>query len=152
MHEQYVASGGRAELIEFGSFGSDAHGMFGSRAGEAIWQPVVEKFMRQIGLPTEVVFPEYAPAKKMPMPPVSQFAKLDAVEQVPYLSPKGRDGYEAFLSKPKPRAFALSVTGAWSWATLGEDPLRQALENCNKRSKTLCRLYAVDDQVVWSEP
>ena len=33
----------------------------------------------------------------------------------------------------------------------GEDPLRRALNNCNRRGDGACRLYAVDDHVVWKE-
>jgi len=75
---------------------------------------------------------------------------LQDVEAIPFLKAGGRDGYRAFLSKSFPRAFALSPTGAWGWAEMGDDPMARALANCNRNSKDLpCRLYAVDDGVVW---
>jgi hypothetical protein len=62
----------------------------------------------------------------------------------------GREGYKTFLSKQFPRAFAVSSSGAWGWAEMGDDPLARALANCNRNSKNQpCRLYAVDDGVVW---
>jgi dienelactone hydrolase len=149
MHEQYVGAGGKAELVAFGSFGSDAHSTFGSRHGESIWQPAVEKFMHQVGLPTDIIFPEYAPPMRLATPATSGFAGLLEIEKVPHVSDKGREGYQVFLSKQQPRAFAVSEAGAWGWAEAGDDPLQRALDNCNKRSKEQCRLYAVDDQVVW---
>lgn len=150
LHEYYVAAGGRAELVAFGDFGGDAHGMFGSRAGESIWQPRVQAFMRSIDLPTEVKFPELVSVRNLPIPARTHFADLQDVEAIPYLRAGGRDGYRAFLSKSLPRAFALSPTGAWGWAEMGDDPLERALANCNRNSKDQpCRLYAVDDGVVW---
>ncbi len=59
MHKAYTAAGGQAQLIAFGTFGSDAHALFASRAGEAIWQPDMTKFLQALGLPHEVVFPQY---------------------------------------------------------------------------------------------
>ena len=42
--------------------------------------------------------------------------------------------------------------GSWGWAFEGDDPLRRALDNCNRNpaSKGECRLYSVGDYVVWS--
>lgn len=150
LFENYVAAGGQAELIAFGQFGTDAHAMFGSRAGAAIWQPRVERFMRSIGLATELIYPEFGLVRTMPVPPATDFAALADVDQVPYLKTSGREGYQAFLSKQIPRAFAISASGAWGWANMGDDPLERALANCNKYAKGQpCRLYSVDDQVVW---
>ena len=47
------------------------------------------------------------------------------------------------------RAFALSPGGAWGWAAEGDDPTLRALSSCQKQSREPCRLYAVDDDVVW---
>jgi hypothetical protein len=33
--------------------------MFASRAGEAIWQPEMTKFLQALGLPHEVVLPQH---------------------------------------------------------------------------------------------
>lgn len=51
MHLRYTERGGRARLIAFGSFGSDAHALFGGRAGWSIWLPEVERFFRELNLP-----------------------------------------------------------------------------------------------------
>ena len=64
MHEKFTAAGGRAELVAFGHFGSDAHSMFGSRAGASIWQPELTRFLAAVGLPHEVV--GGAPPRKDP--------------------------------------------------------------------------------------
>lgn len=51
MFAQYVASGGRARLVAFGTFGADSHRLFGSENGVPIWLPEVEKFFAELGLP-----------------------------------------------------------------------------------------------------
>ena len=53
MFDSYTAAGGKARLVAFGTFGSDAHAMFGSAAGVSIWQPEVSKFLASVGLPSE---------------------------------------------------------------------------------------------------
>ena len=152
MFDNYVAAGAPAKLVAFGKFGSDAHAMFGSRQGSDIWQPRVEAFMQTLGLPTGVVFPQFAPAPPLPVPPASNFAVVTEVDKLPHVSDKGREGYKNFLNKQFPRAFAIAASGAWGWAEMGDDPLQRALDNCKKYAKsTPCRLYAVDDQVVWNQ-
>jgi hypothetical protein len=81
----------------------------------------------------------------------TDYASVDNVEAVPYLKDGGRDAYRTFLTKSLPRAFAVSPGGAWSWAEDGDDPVAQVLENCQKNSDTPCKLYAVNDYVVWSD-
>lgn len=148
-HQAYVDAGGRAEMIAFGAFGADAHGMFASPDGLAIWWPSVEAQLQQHGMPTALTFPQYGAAGKTPRPEPTQWADLKAIDQIPYLKDGGKKGYGVFLEKPLPRAFALSSTGAWGWAHGGEDPLGSALGHCQKNSKSPCLLYAVDEHVVW---
>jgi dienelactone hydrolase len=151
MFEKYTAAGGQAELVAFGVFGNDSHAMFGSRGGEAIWQPKVQIFMQKLGLPTDVIFPEFATTPPMSIPPVTNFADASDVNAVPYIGEEGREGYKNFLTKQYPRAFVISESGRWSWAEMGDDPLKRALDICRKNSAMECRLYAVDDQVVWKK-
>lgn len=51
MYDQYRASGGQVTLVAFGKFEPDSHMMFGSRRGDAVWQPEVTKFLQGLGLP-----------------------------------------------------------------------------------------------------
>jgi dienelactone hydrolase len=52
MHAAYVGAGGRATLVAFGTFtAGDAHGLFGSRAGQPIWLPAFDRFAAGLGLP-----------------------------------------------------------------------------------------------------
>jgi dienelactone hydrolase len=146
MHEAYVKAGGHAKLVAYGPFRKDAHGMSGSREGVRVWWPETEKFLKDIGLPTE---PVVALTDEYSMP-ATNYAALDNIEAVPFLRDGDREQYRTFLGKPFPRAFAMSSTGAWSWAEDGDDPVGQALANCQKSSSVPCKLYAVNDHVVWA--
>lgn len=146
LHQAYTAGGGRATLITFGPFKNDAHAMSGSRDGVRIWWPETEKFLRRIGMPSEELF---SLAEEI-VPPKTGYAVLDDVDALPYLKGQGREQYRIFLGKTMPRAFALSPSGAWSWTEDGDDPAARALENCQKNSALPCKLYAVDDYVVWN--
>ncbi|MGE5621810.1 MAG: alpha/beta hydrolase family protein, partial [Bacillota bacterium] len=55
MYDAYVRAGGQARLVAYGPFKKDAHGMSGSRDGVQIWWPETEKFLRELGMPTEPV-------------------------------------------------------------------------------------------------
>lgn len=145
MRDAYVHAGGNAKLVTFGAFKKDAHGMSSSRDGVQIWWPEVEAFLQQVGMPTREVY-SLPPAMKLPK---TDFAAIDNVDAIPYLTKKGREEYRAFLTKSSPRAFAISTTGAWSWAEDGDDPEQSAVANCNKISREPCKLYTVDDDVVW---
>lgn len=145
-HQAYQAAGGKARLISYGVFnGGDAHSMFSSSRGVSIWWPETEKFLNEVGLPTEIVFD----VEVTPRPPKTGFAAIQDVGGVPYLKEKGRENYTKFLTMPHPRAFAIANTGNHGWAFEGADPLDRALNNCASTAKKPCRLYAVDDDVVW---
>ncbi len=147
MHDAYVRAGGKASLIAYGSFKQDAHAMVGSRYGVQVWWPETEKFLQQIGMPTQQVLAlDDGPA----LPP-TDYAVLENVEAVPFLHESGRAGYRTFLTKSFPRAFAVAPNGVWSWAEEGDDPAQRVLANCEAASKQACQLYALDDYVVWNE-
>ncbi|NEX63770.1 dienelactone hydrolase family protein [Noviherbaspirillum galbum] len=147
MYDAYNQAGGHAKLVAFGAFKKDAHGMSGSRDGVKIWWPETEKFLREVGMPTE---PVIALSDEIKIPK-TEFASIENIGAVPYLRDRGREQYKVFLSKPFPRAFAVSPTGAWSWAEDGDDPVEQVLAECQKNSSQPCKLYAVDNNVVWAD-
>jgi hypothetical protein len=82
------------------------------------------------------------------------------VDSVPLLNERGRQGYREWLTKKPPRAFAIAEDGSWNstWGTnprnAGDprDPAERAIAHCQRRGLSSCRLYAVDDTVVWSAP
>lgn len=86
----------------------------------------------------------------MPPPAPTQFAVLTDVEAVPRLGDTAKALYREWLTKPFPRAVAISDKGALARG-YGSQGMETALRNCEKFNHP-CRLYAVDDQVVWTAP
>lgn len=147
MHERYVSAGGSAELVAYGAFGQDAHNMLGSAEALPLWVPRLDAFLARLGMPHTDVNPEYMPT---PVPPASGYAAIDDAQALPYLGVAGQAYYKKFLERPLPRAFAIGMHSAAS-TTGGFDPIAQAIKLCSQRSPG-CRLYAVDDTVVWTRP
>jgi dienelactone hydrolase len=146
MHDAFEQAGGKAQLVEYAPFKRDSHGMLASRDGEKVWLGDTMRFLEQVGMPTEVVYKVPEP----PMPQPTNFAKVEDVEAVPFLSENGKRAYAEYLTKMTPRAFAVSASGAWCWAEEGEDPDARALATCSAKSDKPCRLYSVDEHVVWN--
>ena len=145
---QYSRASGQAELVALGAFGSDSHDMLSFLESLPLWMPKVDAFLARIGMPSTPVYPDYLPRA---VPPATRWAELADVAAVPFLSDAGRALYQHFLQAPRLRAVALAPNGSISEASGGYDPLGYALRNCG-RSSSQCRLYAVNDDVVWSGP
>lgn len=148
MFDNYTAAGGQAELVAYGRFMSDSHNMLGFPEGLRIWAPKVDAFLIQVGLPSKITHPEYLPTD---FPQPSNFAEIDDVDAVPYLTDVGRNTYRKFLSDPMPKVFVVSPTGLAASFNGGFDPLGRALSTCQKYSQK-CKVYAVDDYVAWTQP
>jgi dienelactone hydrolase len=148
MYAAYVDHGAAAKMIDYGAYKNDAHRLVVDRDGIAIWWPSVDAFLARIGMPTR---PEYR-VQEPAMPQPSGYAAVDAINAVPYLDSAGRAAYRKFLHQYPSRAFAVASSGAWSWAEGGDDPMSVALANCSKENHgDPCYLYAVNDEVVWSD-
>jgi dienelactone hydrolase len=153
MHQKYIEKGANAKLIAYGNFGSDAHSMFGSRDGEKIWQPEVTQFLTSIGMPSEVksAFAKFASiSSDVLRPQATDFAALADDSKVPFIPNERRSTYKDYLTKTSPRAFAVAPNGALGWANGGDAPTQRALEFCNRRGQGQCKLYSVDEDVVWN--
>ncbi len=48
LHAAFTAAGGRAELVRLGAFGEDGHRLFPSRAGSAVWGPVLDGWLTRL--------------------------------------------------------------------------------------------------------
>ncbi len=150
MHQSYVNAGGRARLVAFGRFGTDAHGLFSSRSGPPVWLPEVEKFLIELELPYQKIHKIPLAAHETPVPAPTGFAAEEDEKALPYVKQTGRDGYQKYRGSDAPKAFAVSQTGAWAFSAARPDAMKRALERCNQSAKNdKCRLYAVDDEVVW---
>ncbi|GLU33616.1 hypothetical protein Busp01_34580 [Trinickia caryophylli] len=145
MYGRYTAAGGHAQLVDYGAFQKDAHAMTASGAGLPLWMAKADAFLASIGMPSREVGPEYLPR---PAPKASGYATIDDVDAIPYLSARERASVHAgYLAAPAPKAMAIGSTNG-TWASGGFDPARSAMQRCWSTSR-YCRLYAVDNTVVW---
>src|SRR4029078_5872847 len=93
LQAKYAGAGGNVQLVAFGVFRNDSHGMFNSSAGLPIWLPEVERFLEALGLPSK----PSVTVSDVPRPSASGFAKLEDIAAVPGLRDSGRNGYAAYL-------------------------------------------------------
>ena len=131
----------RPSCTRLAAAGGDGHN--GLNIDMNTWVPLVEAYLARIGFSNSGVIAR---------PAATAHARIDDVAKVP-TSQNNRDGaYKRFLEAKLPRAFAIGPKGAAGWAT-GDWALGRALGFCQRRNGERCKLYAVDDDVVWgSEP
>jgi hypothetical protein len=98
------------------------------------------------------------PAESKIQLPVSGFAEIGNANALPTQINRIKTVYSDWLINPLPRAFVLAADGSGygSWGnkprkdkTEPQDPAERALYRCEKAGKTKCKLYAIDNNVVW---
>lgn len=129
-------AGGNGTFNAFGAVGADGHN--GLTIDMDHWLPIVDRFLADLGFSKNVAIER---------PPVTQGIDVADVQRVPVRSANARAAYAKFLEARPPRAFAVGDRGAFGWAT-NDYVMGRALGYC-QRSGQSCRLYAVDDDVVW---
>jgi dienelactone hydrolase len=138
-HSAWTLAGAKAQFVQFSPSGDDGHN--GLNADMNSWLPVVDKFLAQLG---------FTKAAIVSKPPASGFAALNHIAAVPISTQNQTGAYAAFLELKSPRAFAVGESGGWGRAS-GDYAMGRALGNCS-RGGQVCKLYAVDDEVVWVKP
>lgn len=83
--------------------------------------------------------------------------KVDNIDALPTMSLRSKLLYRDWLTKASPRAFALAADGSayrtWGVTTdpsVPQDVPERAIHRCIKAGKLGCKLYAVDNSVVWT--
>jgi dienelactone hydrolase len=138
-HAAYVKEGGTAELHVLPPLGADGHDIVS--LGGDLWRPMLDRFLVTLG---------YAPRKPPPdAPPPSGFAALEAPPTVSSISRRCREIYSDFLVKDVPRAFAIGPKGQCAYFAGQLDVIAKTMARCKEIAKTECKLYAVNDDVVW---
>lgn len=144
IYKKYSANHQQAELMAYGDFHQDAHGMFGSPEGfNTIWWPVVEKRLKSLSMPTAVIHLQYDQNRPKP----TGYAEAGDLQKLPNsLGTFCKKEYERLISNPLwLTSFAISNEGGCGF---GQDEVL-AMKFCEQHSKFICQLYLVENQVVW---
>jgi len=81
----------------------------------------------------------------------SGYARIGEVDKVPLVVPQGIGEYRRFLAAGPPRAFAVAPDRShWAWNSGIANATAAALVRCAARAGQPCSLYAVNNDVVWS--
>jgi dienelactone hydrolase len=137
-HQAFIEGGGKATMHALPAAGDDGHA--GIHVDMDTWVPIVEAYLAGVG---------FTKSGMVARPPASaNGARLDDVAKVPTVQSHRNVAYKRFLDAKLPRAFAIGPSGAIGWAT-GDWAMGRALGLCQRRSGERCKLYAVDDDVVW---
>jgi hypothetical protein len=149
-----VASGIRAEMLgNLLVIGGSLGAVFDHTTGAAYEYPETVRVV--MGQVTTVAPPRGGDSGPAP----TGYAALNDADALPYLNARGRQSYREWLGRPQPRAFAIAANGR-SFAAHGPAPADRgrptdaagrAVAGCERLAKMPCRVYAVDDHVVWVE-
>lgn len=154
MFDAYRDAGGPARLIAFGQWpDGDAHRMFASPAGRAVWLGEVLAMLHAVGMPTAVRYPNLPSGLAGAVPAASGYARIDDLQALPGRDAKLQSDYAEYLRSASPKAFAVSGRGQWGWQAMRTDAIAIALRRCRDFARDdSCSLYAADDVVVWQRP
>lgn len=137
-HEAYTGAGGKAEFASFGPVSTDGHSLLSK--GMPLWRPVLDRFINTHGM---------ALPRATGAPPPSGYAAIADASKLPLVKQEVKEtGYARFLAMDLPRALAIGPKGEWAFFS-GDNVISRTLERCAQTAKTACKLYAVDDDVVW---
>lgn len=108
------------------------------------------------GIVTTAQFYSSADASTLPFKkratkyPTTSWATLTDGSKLPGVTAALRKDYEQFIRSAVPRAFAVSANGKqWAWNANDAQSAERSVARCQAKSTTICRLYAVDDRVVF---
>lgn len=104
-------------------------------------------------VPAPAIVTAVAPASghRLAMPIGTGYAKVHETAKVPFLDEAGRQRYGEWLLRATPRAVALHPSGRAAFAASDGNAMETALAQCEQAARAPCFLYAVDEQVVWSQ-
>ena len=139
-HAAYVKAGGVADFHMLPPLGEDGHNIIGP--GFEQWRPLLDRFLVSAG---------FAPRKAPPdAPPATGFAALEVTPALSRISQRCRQIYADFLKKDVARAFAIGPNGSCAYFAGQLDVVAKSLARCKEIAKQECKLYAVNDDVVWA--
>jgi dienelactone hydrolase len=136
--QAWAKGGGTVQFHLFSAVGTDGHAGLGLDMNT--WVPLVETYLATAGFNRPGL---------MQRPAATAYAALGELDKLPATTTNRETLYKRFLAAKLPRAFALGPDGAVGFAS-GDWALGKALGFCQSRRGKPCKLYAVDDDVVWT--
>jgi dienelactone hydrolase len=131
---------------------SDAHYVLYRPTAVKLWMPQIDTFLSDLKLPNKVIAKSPWRMSASSTPPESGFAPLvNSKNSIISINKQREEGYLKYLqSDYDAKAFAVStVNGTWSYAAGVEFAADIALKRCVDRGGITCKLYAINDKVVW---
>ena len=131
----FVSAGGNVSFVNVAAFGQDGHSLF-SAAGESIWEPIVDSFLRAQGLTSMTGV--------LPAPPLPDFPAPAG------LRANGQQAFRSYLASAPHKAFAMSGNGAFGWRTARRSDAEAkagALSLCGAGGgKADCHVVMINDE------
>ena len=136
-HQAWTSGGAKAQMHTLAAIGNDGHSGVGIDMNH--WVPLAEKFLADLG---------FAKSGVIPSPSASGFAQIDDAASAPTSKANQNGLYQKFLDAKSPRAFAIGKKGSVGYAS-GDWAMGKAIGYCQARRDDVCKIYAVDNEVVW---
>ncbi len=147
MLKAYLDAGAAAQFVSVlprGNLDNGGHGFVRWRSNTPQWWPLVQDYLQLRGLPTKQM---HTVAERYAANP-SGFADLEDDSKVPTTF-GGQARYRKFLSLPSPRAFVIGARGEVYSGAYETGAAEPTLAACEVQTQAKCRLYAVDNAVVY---
>lgn len=130
----FSKAGGNLTLVRTAAFGDDGHRLFTTASGIPIWTPIVDRFLAANRLMLS--------DRPIDVTPSNVAAPAS-------LSRNGRDTFKTYLESGPNKAFAISDTSRFGWATgrrTVEEGRSAALDYCASGTSQKCRIVNVNNQ------
>jgi dienelactone hydrolase len=132
--DAFASAGGQVSFVKAPAFGEDGHLLFSS-PGEAVWEPIVDDFLRAQGLVPIMGI--------LPPPPLPEIAAPRG------LGASGKEAFRSYLASPPHKAFATGSGGAFGWRSArrsDEEAIAGALAACGGKVRADCNVVLINDQ------
>lgn len=128
-HEAFTSAGGNADLFTFKKSGEDGHYLFSE--SPQLWGPVVQQYLRQLGLPADPLYPDTPPS----------VLRLPAG-----FSDEAQKAFSRFQTLGPYRAFAIGPNGAWGYSSGKRTPKAAIDDALGRCINSACVVIAKDPE------
>lgn len=149
----YKTNNPRFKVYRLGVFqDSDAHYILYRPSAVKLWMPEIDSFLNELDLPNKIINIISLRMSRQAAPLPSGFAPSnDYTNAIISVSKQRKEGYLKYLQNEyDAKAFAVStVNGTWAYSAGIEFAADVALKRCVDRGGITCKLYSINNKVVW---